>query len=97
VIPKARGEARKIEREAEAYKEQRTLRANGDAAKFNSMLAEYGKAQRVTRERMYLETMERILGKIEKKVVIDKDVAKGAVPLLPLAGVAAGAASQGAK
>ncbi len=84
VIPKARGEARKIEREAEAYKEQRVLRANGDAAKFSSMLAEYGKAQRVTRERMYLETMERILGKVERKVVVDKDVARGALPLLPL-------------
>jgi membrane protease subunit HflK len=97
VIPKARGEARKIEREAEAYKEQRILRANGDAAKFNSMLAEYGKAQRVTRDRMYLETMERILSKVEKKVIVDKDVAKGALPLLPLGGVAAGAAAQGAK
>ena len=40
------------------------------------MLAEYGKANAVTRERMYLETMERILGKVEKKVIIDKDVAK---------------------
>jgi modulator of FtsH protease HflK len=97
VIPKARGEARKIEREAEAYKEQRILRANGDAAKFNSMLAEYAKAQRVTRDRMYLETMERILSKVEKKVIVDKDVAKGALPLLPLGGVAAGAAASGAK
>ena len=92
VIPKARGEARKIEREAEAYKEQRVLRANGDGAKFSSMLAEYSKAQRVTRERMYLETMERILGKIGKKVVVDKDIARGAVPLLPL-GQMAGAVS----
>jgi membrane protease subunit HflK len=95
VIPKARGEARKIEREAEAYREQRILRANGDAAKFNSMLAEYGKAQRVTRERMYLETMERILSKVEKKVVIDKDVARGALPLLPLGGAALGAVPGG--
>jgi modulator of FtsH protease HflK len=84
VIPKARGEARKIEREAEAYKEQRILRANGDAAKFSSMLAEYGKAEQVTRQRMYLETMERVLSKVEKKVVVDKDVARGTLPLLPL-------------
>jgi modulator of FtsH protease HflK len=95
VIPKARGEARKIEREAEAYKEQRIHRANGDAAKFNSMYSEYSKARRVTRERMYLETMERILGKIDKKVVIDKDVARGTLPLLPLGGQAAGAVSGG--
>ena len=89
LIPKARGEARKIEREAEGYKEQRVLRANGDAAKFNAMLAEYRKATRVTRERMYLETLERILGKIEKKMIIDKDLAHGTVPILPLAGQAA--------
>jgi modulator of FtsH protease HflK len=95
VIPKARGEARKIEREAEAYKEQRVLRAKGDAAKFDSMLAEYTKARRVTRERLYLETMERILSKIERKVVIDKDVAKGALPLLPLGAQAVGAAAGG--
>lgn len=93
LIPKARGEARKIEREAEGYKEQRILRALGDAAKFNSMLAEYSKAQRVTRDRMYLETLERILSKIEKKVVVDKDLAKGVVPLMPL--VMQGAAQGG--
>jgi len=95
VIPKARGEARKIEREAEAYKEQRVLRAKGDAAKFDSVFAEYAKAQRVTRERLYLETMERILGKIERKIIVDKDVARGALPLLPLGHQAAGVVAGG--
>ena len=93
LIPRARGESRKIERAAEAYKEQRVLRASGDAAKFNSVLLEYRKAERVTRERMYLETMERILGKIDKKVVVDKDLAKGALPILPIGQQAAGAVS----
>ena len=83
-IPRARGEARKLEREAEAYKEQRVLRANGDASKFMSMLAEYEKAERVTRQRMYLETMERIFGRVEKKIMVDGELSKGTLPILPL-------------
>jgi len=84
LIPKARGEARKIERDAEAYREQRVLRAQGDADKFNSVLAQYRSAQNVTRERLYLETLERIFGKIERKIVVDEALAKGALPVLPL-------------
>jgi modulator of FtsH protease HflK len=95
VIPKARGESRKIELEAEGYKQQRVLRAKGDAAKFDSTFAEYAKAKIVTRERLYLETMERILGKIEKKIIIDKDVAKSALPILQLGPQAAAAAAGG--
>jgi membrane protease subunit HflK len=97
LIPRARGEARKIQRDAEAYKEQRVLRANGDASKFDSVLAEYAKAERVTRERLYLETMERIMGKIDKKVLVDKELAKGALPILQLGPQAAGAAVTGGK
>lgn len=85
-IPRARGEAQKIEREAEGYKEQRVLRANGDASKFEAMLTEYSKAERVTRERLYLETMGRLLSKVDKKVIVDKDLAKGALPVLPIGG-----------
>ncbi len=95
LIPKARGEASKIEREAEGYEEQRVLRANGDAAKFESMLAEYSKAERVTRERMYLETWERILTKVDKKIVVDGDLAKGTVPILPLGAALAPAIGAG--
>lgn len=97
VIPRARGEARKLEREAEGYKEQRVLRANGDASKFTQMLTEYQKAKDVTRERLYLETMERILGKVDKKIVVDKDLAKGALPILPLGQQAVGALAGGGK
>ncbi len=95
VIPKARGEAQKIERAAEGYKEQRILRAKGDAAKFESLLAEYTKAEKVTRERMYLETMEDIMGKVHGKVVVDRDLAKGALPVLPLGQKAIGAMTGG--
>ncbi|HEY6727709.1 MAG TPA: FtsH protease activity modulator HflK [Polyangiaceae bacterium] len=86
VIPKAKGEARQIEREAEGYREQRVLRANGDAEKFKSILAEYSKAEQVTRRRLYLETMQRMLSKVEKKVVVDQAIGGSALPILPLTG-----------
>ena len=94
-LPRARGDAAKIERDAEAYETERVERARGDASRFESQLAEYIKARRVTRERLYLETMERILGKVERKVVVDDDVSKRVLPLLPLgaSGVAAAAAA----
>ena len=50
------------------------------------MLAEYSKAEQVTRRRLYLETMQRMLAKIEKKVVVDQSIAGSAVPILPLGG-----------
>jgi membrane protease subunit HflK len=83
-VPRARGEAQIMVRGAEAYKEQRVLRAQGDADKFDAMLAEYQKAKGVTRQRLYLETMERVLGPIKSKVIVDQAVGGGAVPLLPL-------------
>jgi membrane protease subunit HflK len=86
LIPKARGEARTIQRDAEAYREQRVLRAQGDADKFDVVLAQYRTAEGVTRERLYLETLERIFGKIERKIVVDQGVAKGALPVLSLNG-----------
>ncbi len=84
LIPKAKGQARQIEREAEGYREQRVLRANGDAEKFDTVFAEYSKAEQVTRRRLYLETMQRILSNVEKKVLVDQEVAKHALPILPL-------------
>lgn len=84
VVPKARGQAHEIEREAEAYKEQRVLRATGDAERFKSVVAEYKKAPRVTRERLYLETVERVLKSVPAKTVVDDKIAGGTVPLLNL-------------
>jgi modulator of FtsH protease HflK len=84
VIPRARGEARKLEREAEGYKEERVLRAKGDAARFESVLLEYKKAERVTRARLHLETMERVLVGVEKKVIVDSRASNGVLPFLPL-------------
>jgi membrane protease subunit HflK len=84
VIPRAKGEAEKLQREAEAYREQRILRASGDANRFDATLVEFQKAERVTRQRLWLEAVERVLGNIDNKVFVDEGVAKGAVPVLPL-------------
>ena len=82
VIPRARGEAAKILQEAEAYKKQVVALAEGEASRFLAIYNEYVKAKRVTQERMYLETMEKVLADIDK-VIIDKK-AGGVVPYLPL-------------
>lgn len=84
LIPRARGEARRLEREAEGYKAERVLRANGDAARFEAAVIEYKKAERVTRARLHLETMERVLVGVEKKVIIDSRASHGVLPFLPL-------------
>jgi membrane protease subunit HflK len=83
ILPKARGEAQKLLREAEGYKEQRVLLAQGEAARFLSVLAEYEKAREVTRDRLHLETVEKILPDIDK-VIIGGDVNQRLLPLLPL-------------
>jgi len=92
LIPRARGEARTKVRKAEAYKEQRVLRARGDAARFAEVRAAYAKAPEVTRQRMYLETLERVMSRVASTTIIDGDVASGTLPILPLAGAAAMAA-----
>jgi membrane protease subunit HflK len=84
LIPRARGEVRKIVREAEGYREQRVLEAKGDSEKFDATYAEYRKAERVTRQRLYLEAMERVLGRTPHKVLVDERLSKTALPVLPL-------------
>ena len=82
VIPRARGEAAKILQAAEAYKKQVVARAEGEASRFIAIYTEYAQAKEVTQERMYLETMEKVLADIDK-VIIDRK-AGGVVPYLPL-------------
>ena len=72
VIPRARGEAAKILQQAEAYKKQVVAKAEGEASRFLAIYTEYAKAKEVTQERMYLETMEKVLADIDK-VIIDKN------------------------
>ncbi len=82
VVPAARGQAAQIVLEAEAYREQRLIRAEGDAARFLALLAEYNKAPEVMRERLYLESIERILSGANIFVL---DTSNGGVlPFLPL-------------
>ena len=83
VIPRARGEAQKILQAAEAYKKEVVAKAEGEASRFVSIYDEYAKAKEVTQERMYLETMEKVLADIEK-VIIEKNAGSGVVPYLPL-------------
>jgi membrane protease subunit HflK len=81
VVPQARGSAQRILQEAEAYRDQVLADAQGEASRFEQIYEEYRKAPRVTRERMYLETMEKVLERSDK-LIMDQD--SGAVPYLPL-------------
>ncbi|MGH1422509.1 MAG: FtsH protease activity modulator HflK [Hyphomonas sp.] len=81
IIPRAEGRAQQVIQQAEAYREQVVSNATGEASRFNAILNEYRKAPQVTRERMYLETMERVLKKSDK-LILDSD--SGAVPYLPI-------------
>lgn len=70
ILPRARGKAARIVEEAEAYKSQIISEAEGDASRFKEVLTQYLKAPRVTKERLFLETMEKIYAD-SKKVVVD--------------------------
>jgi len=83
VIPRARGEAAKIVQDAEAYKREVVAQAEGEASRFIAIYNEYAKAKTVTQERMYLETMEKVLSGVNK-IIIDKQSGSGVVPYLPL-------------
>jgi membrane protease subunit HflK len=86
VIPRARGEAEQTILQAEGYALDRVNRGLGDAARFNAVYEAYRRAPNVTRQRLYLETMQRILPEVGGKVFLDKDM-NGLVPLLPLEGL----------
>jgi membrane protease subunit HflK len=82
VVPEARGRAARIVQEAEGYRQQTVAEATGQVSRFNQIYDQYVKAPDVTRERLYLETMERVLGGADK-IILDKNVGN-AVPYLPL-------------
>jgi modulator of FtsH protease HflK len=85
VVPDARGSAVQITQAAEGDKQQAIAEATGQSARFLKVYNEYAKAKEVTRERIYLETMERVLGGSDK-FVFDSNAAgkQGVVPYLPL-------------
>jgi membrane protease subunit HflK len=82
-IPKARGEAQRTIQESEGYAAERVNRSQGEAARFEAIYEEYRKAPRVTRNRMYLETMDEVLPRMGKKVILDEEQ-QGVLPLLNL-------------
>jgi len=82
-IPLAEGEKDQRIQEAEGYRLQRINEAEGDAARFTALLAEYVKAPEVTKQRLYLETMQEVLPTLTSKVVVDQD-ARSVLPLLEL-------------
>jgi membrane protease subunit HflK len=85
VVPEARGKVAQILQAADAYKSQTVAEATGQTSRFNKIYEEYKKAPEVTRKRMYLETMERVLGGADK-IILDSggQSGSGVVPYLPL-------------
>jgi modulator of FtsH protease HflK len=84
VIPEARGAAARIVQEAQGYRAQTVQEAQGQASRFDQVYAQYKNAPDVTRERLYLETMEQVLGGASKTIVDTKGSA--VLPYLPLGG-----------
>ena len=92
VIPRARGEAQQAILQAEGYALERVNRSQGDALRFTAVYDAYRRAPDVTRRRMYLETMQRILPRVGRKLYVDKGTG-GVVPLLSLDGPLVGTAT----
>ena len=82
IVPRARGEAARLIAEAEAYQSEVVNRARGDASRFDQVYSAYIMNEEVTKERIYLETLEEVFSNINK-IIIDED-GSGVVPYLPL-------------
>lgn len=87
-LAEARGQAAQILEDSEGYRARVVNEAQGDASRFTSVLTEYSKAPEVTRKRLYIETMERVLGDIDKTIldssIVGSEGGNGVVPYLPL-------------
>lgn len=95
VIPEARGQSASITQSAEGYRDRAIAEAEGQASRFLSLYREYAKAPDLTRERLYLETMQKVLGSSDKVLIDEKAAGPGVVPFLPLDSLS-GARSAGA-
>ncbi|MGX1742851.1 FtsH protease activity modulator HflK [Bosea sp. NPDC055353] len=84
VVPEARGRAAQLTQAAEAFKEQTVAEARGQASRFNAVYEQYKNAPGVTRERLFLETMERVMGGTDKIILDSTGNGQGVVPYLPL-------------
>ena len=83
ILPKARGRAIQMLQEAEAYKQSTIAEAKGNADRFNAVYQAYLSGKDVTKERIYIETIEKVL-KGAEKIIIDQNTGQGVVPYLPL-------------
>jgi membrane protease subunit HflK len=83
VIPKAKGTAARLLEEAQGYRQRVVANAEGEASRFRQVLTEYQKAPAVTRERLYLETMQQVM-ESSNKVIIDQKAGNGSMIYLPL-------------
>jgi membrane protease subunit HflK len=83
IIPEAKGEAERILQAAQGYRDKVVAESKGEADRFLKIYQQYKLAPDVTRQRMYLETMERVLGDTDK-VIVDEKAGSGVVPYLPL-------------
>ena len=84
VLAGARGQAAQLLEEAEGYRAQVVNQAEGEASRFTAVLGEYEKAPQVTRKRLYLETLEEVLGRVDKVIIDQAQGGQGVVPYLPL-------------
>ncbi|MBB3971713.1 protease modulator HflK [Hansschlegelia beijingensis] len=84
VVPEARGKAAQATQAAEGYKASVVAAAQGQASRFREVAAAYDQSPAVTRERLFLETMERIYGAVDKVIIDPKASGQGIVPFLPL-------------
>ena len=83
MIPRARGDATQMHEAAEGYRARKINEAEGDAARFNALLAEYIKAPEVTRRRIYIETLQDVMPAIRSKIIVDEQT-RSILPLLNL-------------
>ncbi|HAB91169.1 MAG TPA: protease modulator HflK, partial [Pseudomonas sp.] len=83
VIPEARGQAQRLREEANGYRDATISRAEGEADRFTKLVTEYRKAPEVTRQRLYLETMQEVLSNTSK-VLLTGDKGQNSMLYLPL-------------
>jgi membrane protease subunit HflK len=84
ILGQARGDASKVVADAKAYRSRVVAEAQGEAQRFLSVLEEYSKAKDVTRRRLFIETLEGVLGKSNKIIIEGGELGQGVVPYLPL-------------
>ena len=86
LLPKARGQAAEQVNQSQAYRATRVQTAEGEAQRFLALLAEYEKAQDVTKKRLYYEAMEDVLSQAQEKIILPKNTSEHVLPFLPLQG-----------